>query len=218
MRVILLGGPGAGKGTQAAFIVERHEIPQISTGDMLRVAIKEGTELGRAAKAVIDAGDLVSDDVIIALVKDRIAQSDCKNGFLFDGFPRTLGQAEALHEASIDIDFVVEIAVDDNEIIRRMSGRRVHLPSGRTYHVDFNPPKNSDVDDITGEPLIQREDDSEATVRNRLSVYHKQTAPLIKYYQDWLASGDEKAPGYVKVDGAAPLKDVTKNILTALEG
>ncbi len=216
MRVILLGGPGAGKGTQAGFIVKAFNIPQISTRDMLRVAIDAGTEVGIAAKKLMDAGQLVSDEVIIDLVKNRIAEDDCKNGFLFDGFPRTLAQAEALKESGVNIDAVVEIAVDDEEIIRRMSGRRVHLESGRTYHIDYNPPKVEGIDDVTGEPLIQREDDDEQTVRNRITIYHEQTAPLINYYSNWLKKGDKDAPHYIRVYGVGALEDVTNKILNEL--
>lgn len=216
MRVILLGGPGAGKGTQAAFIKEKYNIPQISTGDMLRAAVKAGTPLGLEAKKVMDAGGLVSDDIILGLVKERIQEADCANGFLFDGFPRTLPQADALKTQGVDIDAVVEIAVDDNEIIRRMSGRRVHLNSGRTYHVVFNPPKVEGKDDETGEDLIQRDDDKEETVRKRLEVYHAQTAPLIQYYSDWAATGDAKAPRYVRVEGIGSVDAIRDKIFAAL--
>ena len=188
MRLILLGGPGAGKGTQANYIKEKFGIPQISTGDMLRAHVKAGTELGTKAKAIMDAGGLVSDDIIIGMVKDRLTQSDCKNGYLFDGFPRTIPQAEAMKAAGVPIDYVVEIDVADEEIIKRMSGRRVHVASGRTYHVVFNPPKVAGKDDVTGEDLIQRVDDKEETVKNRLDVYHAQTEPLVKYYGDWAAT------------------------------
>ena len=191
MRVILLGGPGAGKGTQANFIKERYNIPQISTGDMLRAAVKAGTPLGVEAKKVMDAGGLVSDDIILGLIDERLKQDDCKNGYLFDGFPRTLAQADALKDKGVQVDAVVEIDVDDSEIIKRMSGRRVHLASGRTYHVVFNPPKVEGKDDETGEPLIQRDDDKEATVRERLNVYHKQTEPLIEYYSKWAKAGGQ---------------------------
>ncbi len=217
MRIILLGGPGAGKGTQAAFIKEKYGIPQISTGDMLRAAVKAGTPLGLEAKKVMDAGGLVSDDIILGLVKERIAQDDCKNGFLLDGFPRTLAQAEALKEMGVDIDAVVEIAVDDDEIIRRMSGRRVHLPSGRTYHVVFNPPKVEGKDDVTGEDLIQRDDDKEETVRKRLAVYHEQTAPLIQYYSDWAATGESNAPRYIKINGIGGVESIRDQIFAALD-
>src|SRR6187397_161601 len=194
MRLILLGGPGAGKGTQAAFITQRYGIPQVSTGDMLRAAVKAGTPLGLAAKQVMDRGDLVSDEIIIGLVKERIKAPDCARGFLFDGFPRTIPQAEAMRAASVPIEHVVEVAVPDSTIIERMSGRRVHVASGRTYHVKFNPPKKDMVDDVTGEPLVLRKDDEEATVRNRLDVYHKQTEPLVEYYSKWAGTGDARAP------------------------
>ena len=217
MKIILLGGPGAGKGTQSAYIKEKYNIPQISTGDMLRAAVKAGTPLGIEAKKVMDAGGLVSDDIIIGLVKERIQEADCANGFLFDGFPRTLAQADALKAGGIDIDAVVEIAVDDNEIIRRMSGRRVHLASGRTYHVVFNPPKVEGKDDETGEDLIQRDDDQEETVRKRLDVYHAQTAPLIGYYSAWAASGEAKAPRYIKVNGIGKVEGVRDEIFAALD-
>ncbi len=216
MRLILLGGPGAGKGTQANLIKEKYKIPQISTGDMLRAAVKAGTPLGRQAKDVMEAGDLVSDDIIIGLIKDRIREPDCASGYLFDGFPRTIAQAEALQTEQIPVDFVVEIAVSDNEIIRRMSGRRVHLASGRTYHLIFNPPKIQDKDDVTGEPLIQREDDKEQTVRKRLKVYHSQTEPLIEYYSDWSQGGDPAAPGYVRVDGIGTVEEIRDRIFNAL--
>jgi adenylate kinase len=216
MRVILLGGPGAGKGTQAAFIKEKYNIPQISTGDMLRAAVKAGTPLGVEAKKVMDAGGLVSDDIILGLVKERTQEPDCANGFLFDGFPRTIPQADALKTQGVDIDAVVEIAVDDNEIIRRMSGRRVHLNSGRTYHVVFNPPKVEGKDDETGEDLIQRDDDKEETVRKRLEVYHAQTAPLIQYYSDWAATDDAKAPRYVRIEGIGSVDAIRDQIFAAL--
>ena len=217
MRAILLGGPGAGKGTQANYIKERYNIPQISTGDMLRAAVKEGTPLGLEAKKVMDSGGLVSDEIILGLVKERIQQDDCNNGFLFDGFPRTLAQAEALKNDGVDIDCVVEIDVDDEEIIKRMSGRRVHLASGRTYHVIYNPPKVEGKDDETGEDLVQREDDQEETVRERLRVYHEQTEPLIKYYSEWADSGDGKAPRYVKVDGIGKVEEIRDSIFSALD-
>ena len=221
MRLILLGGPGAGKGTQAAFIVERYGIPQISTGDMLRAAVKAGTELGRKAKSIMDAGHLVPDELIIDLVKERIENPDCAQGFLFDGFPRTIPQADALTQAAVDIDCVIEIAVDDAEIVRRMSGRRVHLSSGRTYHVTFNPPEVEGKDDVTGEDLVQREDDQEQTVRNRLRVYHEQTAPLIEYYSNWYESGNSAAactaPRYAQVNGIASMSDVRDAIFSELD-
>lgn len=216
MKIILLGGPGAGKGTQAGYIKDKYNIPQISTGDMLRAAVKAGTPLGIEAKKVMDAGGLVSDDIILGLVKERTKEADCKNGFLFDGFPRTLAQADALKAQGVDIDAVVEIAVDDDEIIRRMSGRRVHPGSGRTYHVVFNPPKTEGKDDETGEGLIQRDDDKEETVRKRLEVYHAQTAPLIKYYSDWAKSGDKKAPRYIKIEGIGKVDQIRDKIFAAL--
>ncbi len=218
MRIILLGGPGAGKGTQAAFITERYNIPQISTGDMLRAHVKSGSELGVAAKKIMDEGGLVSDDIIMGMVKERIQEDDCANGYLFDGFPRTIPQADALKEGGVDIDAVVEISVDDNEIIRRMSGRRVHLASGRTYHVVFNPPKEEGKDDETGEPLIQRDDDQEETVRARLGVYHDQTEPLIAYYTDFANSGADNAPRYVKVDGIGGVNEIRDRIFSGLNG
>jgi adenylate kinase len=209
MRLILLGAPGAGKGTQAQFICDKYNIPQISTGDMLRAAVKAGTPLGLEAKKIMDEGGLVSDEIILGLVKDRIAEDDCKNGFLFDGFPRTIPQAEALKEQGVPLDYVVEINVDDEEIIKRMSGRRVHLASGRTYHVIYNPPKVEGKDDETGEDLIQREDDNEETVRKRLDVYHSQTKPLVEFYSSWAASGDDAAPKYARVEGTG--KSVEEN-------
>ncbi len=216
MRLILLGGPGAGKGTQAKFITEKFGIPQISTGDMLRQAVKDGTELGLEAKKYMDAGELVPDDVIIGLVKERIKQPDCEKGFLFDGFPRTIPQAEAMKEAGVKIDYVVEIAVPDEEIIKRMSGRRVHLPSGRTYHIIYNPPKVEGKDDVTGEPLVQREDDKEETVRKRLEVYHAQTEPLVEFYKKWEESGDPNAPKYVRIDGVGTVDEIKERIFKAL--
>jgi adenylate kinase len=216
MRLILLGGPGAGKGTQASFITQRYGIPQISTGDMLRAAVKAGTPLGLAAKQVMDRGDLVSDEIIIGLVKERIKAPDCARGFLFDGFPRTIPQAEAMRAAGVPIEHVVEVAVGDATIIERMSGRRVHVPSGRTYHVKFNPPKREMVDDVTGEPLVLRKDDEEATVRNRLEVYHRQTEPLVDYYSKWAATGDAKAPKYHRIDGLGAVEQVRDRIFAAL--
>jgi adenylate kinase len=218
MRIILLGGPGAGKGTQAAFITEKYNIPQISTGDMLRAHVKSGSELGVAAKKIMDAGGLVSDDIIMGMVKERITQDDCVNGYLFDGFPRTIPQADALKEGGVEVDAVVEISVDDSEIIRRMSGRRVHLASGRTYHVVFNPPKEEGKDNQTGEPLIQRDDDQEETVRARLNVYHEQTEPLISYYTDYANSGNDNAPSYVKVDGIGGVDEIRDRIFSGLNG
>ncbi len=216
MRLILLGAPGAGKGTQAAFICQKYDIPQISTGDMLRAAVKAGTPLGLAAKKVMDAGQLVSDDIIIGLVKERIAQPDCANGFLFDGFPRTIPQAEAMKSAGVKLDIVLEIDVPDQAIIERMSGRRVHAASGRTYHVKFNPPKVEGKDDVTGEELIQRVDDQEDTVRKRLEVYQSQTRPLVDYYSQWAATGDAQAPQYRKISGLGSVDEITARALQAL--
>jgi len=216
MRIILLGGPGAGKGTQAGYITEKYGIPQISTGDMLRAAVKAGTPLGLAAKKVMDAGGLVSDEIILGLVKERITEPDCEKGFLFDGFPRTEVQAEVLKTENVAVDAVVEIDVDDNEIIRRMSGRRVHLASGRTYHITFNPPKVEGKDDATGEALIQRDDDQEETVRKRLTVYHDQTEPLIAYYTKWAGSGNAAAPKYVKVAGIGKVEEIRDRIFAGL--
>ena len=216
MRLILLGAPGAGKGTQATFITKRFGIPQISTGDMLRAAVKAGTPLGRQAKKVMDSGALVSDDIILGLVKERIAQPDCAAGFLFDGFPRTIVQADALKAAGVKLDYVLEIDVPDAAIIERMSGRRVHVASGRTYHDRFNPPKVAGVDDVTGEPLIQRVDDQEETVKKRLAVYAQQTRPLVEYYQRWEASGDADAPAYRKISGTGSVDEITARALAAL--
>jgi adenylate kinase len=216
MRLMLLGGPGAGKGTQAAYIKAKFGIPQISTGDMLRAAVKAGTPLGIAAKQVMDAGKLVSDDIIIGLVKERIKEPDCTKGFLFDGFPRTIPQADAMKAAGVKLDYVVEIGVDDGEIIERMSGRRVHLPSGRTYHVKFNPPKVPGKDDATGEDLVQRDDDKEATVKHRLDVYHEQTEPLLEYYSKWAASNDAMAPKYVRIPGVGKVEEIRDRIFHAL--
>ena len=217
MRLILLGPPGAGKGTQANFIKEKFGIPQISTGDMLRAAVKAGSQLGLEAKQIMDAGGLVRDDIIIGLVKDRLKQSDCQNGYMFDGFPRTLLQAEAMKEAGVPIDYVLEIDVPDSEIVSRMSGRRVHVASGRTYHISFNPPKVEGKDDVTGEPLIQRDDDQEATVLRRLEIYHQQTQMLVDYYGKWAASGDRMAPQYRKVNGLAKVEDVRDAAFAALK-
>ena len=217
MRLILLGAPGAGKGTQASFLCQRYGIPQISTGDMLRAAVKAGTPLGVQAKQVMDAGGLVSDDIIIGLVKERITQPDCTNGFLFDGFPRTIPQADAMKNAGVKIDVVLEIDVPDEAIIERMSGRRVHPGSGRSYHVKFNPPKVDGVDDISGEPLIQRDDDREDTVRKRLDVYQSQTRPLVAYYSQWAATGDASAPRYRKISGTGSVEDITSRALAALD-
>jgi len=216
MRLILLGAPGAGKGTQATFICKKFGIPQISTGDMLRAAVKAGSEMGLAAKKVMDAGALVSDDIIIGLVKERIAQPDCANGFLFDGFPRTIVQADAMKAADVKLDLVLEIDVPDEAIIERMSGRRVHAASGRTYHLKFNPPKVAGKDDVTGEDLIQRVDDEEATVRNRLDVYKKQTRPLVDYYSGWAASGEVDAPRYRKISGTGSVEEITARAIAAL--
>jgi adenylate kinase len=216
MRLILLGPPGAGKGTQAAFICAKYGIPQVSTGDMLRTAVKAGSELGVAAKKIMDAGGLVSDDIIIGLVKERIAQPDCTNGFLFDGFPRTIPQAEAMRSAGVKLDAVLEIDVPDAAIIERMSGRRVHPASGRTYHVKFNAPKVEGRDDVTGEPLIQRDDDKEETVRKRLDVYQSQTRPLVEYYSKWAATGDPAAPRYRKISGTGSVDDIKARALAAL--
>ena len=213
MRVILLGGPGAGKGTQANYIKERYSIPQISTGDMLRAHVKAGTELGVAAKKIMDEGGLVSDDIIMGMVKERITKNDCANGYLFDGFPRTIPQAEALKEAGVAIDAVVEIDVPDEEIIRRMSGRRVHVSSGRTYHVVFNPPREEGKDDVTGEDLIQRDDDQEATVKERLKVYHDQTEPLIDFYSKEADAGNLK---YVKINGIGKVDEIRDQIFDGL--
>ncbi|RTL37503.1 MAG: adenylate kinase [Burkholderiales bacterium] len=216
MRLILLGAPGAGKGTQAAFICKQFGIPQISTGDMLRAAVKAGTPLGLQADAVMKAGALVSDDLIIALVKERIAQPDCAAGFLFDGFPRTIPQADAMKAAGVKLDFVLEIDVPFDAIIERMSGRRSHPASGRTYHVKFNPPKVEGVDDETGEPLVQRPDDEEATVKKRLDVYSAQTRPLVDYYSQWAATGDANAPKYRRIEGLGSVDDITRRALAAL--
>ncbi|NWN92567.1 adenylate kinase [Marinobacter adhaerens] len=217
MRIIMLGAPGAGKGTQAQFITERFDIPQISTGDMLRAAVKAESELGKQVKEVMATGGLVSDDIIIALIEERIQQPDCENGYLLDGFPRTIPQAEALKDQGIVIDYVVEIAVDDEEIVNRLSGRRVHEPSGRTYHVKFDPPKEEGKDDQTGEPLVQREDDKEETVRNRLAIYHDQTAPLVGFYQELAEKQPDVAPEYVRVDGVGSLDSIREQILASLK-
>ncbi|QOP43541.1 adenylate kinase [Sulfurimonas sediminis] len=214
MRIILLGAPGAGKGTQAQFLTKKYNIPQISTGDMLRAAIKAGTEMGKMAKAAMDAGQLVTDDIIIGLVKDRIAQDDCKNGYLLDGFPRTLPQADAVTNAGIEIDAVIEIDVPDEEIVKRMSGRRAHLASGRTYHIVYNPPKVEGKDDETGEDLVQRDDDKEEVVQDRLKVYHEQTEPLIDYYKAQAAKNPNIK--YIRVDGTADIADVEKAIVSEL--
>ena len=216
MKLILLGPPGAGKGTQANFIRQKFAIPQISTGDMLRAAVKAGTPLGVAAKKVMDAGQLVSDDIIIGLVKERLKQPDCANGYLFDGFPRTIPQAEAMKTSRVPIEHVVDLNVPDAAIVERMSGRWSHVPSGRTYHVKFNPPKVEGKDDVTGEALTQREDDREPTVRNRLGIYHRQTEPLIDYYAKWAASADARAPKYHRVDGLGTVEEVRDRIFACL--
>ncbi|MFA5493150.1 MAG: adenylate kinase [Porticoccaceae bacterium] len=217
MKIILLGPPGAGKGTQARFITDKYAIPQISTGDMLRAAVKAGTELGKKAQGIMAAGGLVSDDIIIGLVKERIQQPDCVNGFLFDGFPRTIPQAQALVDAGIEIDRVIEIDVADEEIVARLSGRRVHEASGRVYHVLHNPPKVADIDDVSGEPLIQREDDREETVRKRLGVYHEQTKPLVDFYRGYERDDPANAPKYAAISGVGSLADVEKRLLAALD-
>jgi adenylate kinase len=216
MRLILLGAPGAGKGTQANFIKEKYNIPQISTGDMLRAAIKAGSELGMAAKKVMDAGGLVSDDIMIGLVKDRLKEADCANGYLFDGFPRTIAQADAMKEAGINVDYVLEIDVPDESIVERMSGRRSHPGSGRVYHIKFNPPKVDNVDDVTGEPLIQRDDDKAETVMKRLSVYHNQTEVLLGYYNNWAQSGLPGAPKYRRISGVGPVEQIRDAAFAAL--
>ena len=216
MRLILLGGPGAGKGTQASFICKKFDIPQISTGDMLRGAVKAGTPLGLQAKDIMDAGGLVSDDIIVGLIKDRLQKGDCENGYLLDGFPRTIPQADAMRDNAIDIDHVIEINVDDSEIIKRMSGRRAHLASGRTYHIEYNPPKQDGLDDVTGEPLVQRDDDKEETVKKRLSIYHQQTEPLISYYQQLADSGETNSPFYSKINGVGSVEQIRAAILQQL--
>lgn len=217
MRLILLGGPGAGKGTQSTFIIERYKIPQISTGDMLRAEIRAETEIGKQAKRLMDHGNLVPDEVIIGLVNKRISQEDCANGYLLDGFPRTISQADALKANNILIDAVIEISVKDDEIVKRMSGRRTHPASGRTYHVDYNPPKNADLDDITGEPLVQRPDDTEETVRKRLSIYHQQTEPLISYYRQWAEEGSEGAPIFKKINGIGEVASIRDEVFATLD-
>jgi adenylate kinase len=214
---MLLGPPGAGKGTQAAFIRDRFGIPQIATGDMLRAAVKAGTPLGVEAKKIMDAGKLVSDDIIVGLVRERLKQADCARGYLFDGFPRTLPQADALRSTGVPLDYVLEIDVGEDDIIRRMSGRRVHPASGRNYHVQFNPPKVPGKDDLTGEPLVQREDDREETVKKRLEVYRRQTRPLVDYYSQWAAQGDPRAPKYVKISGVGPVEQIRDRIFAALK-
>ncbi|MCD6059911.1 MAG: adk [Moraxellaceae bacterium] len=216
MRIILLGAPGAGKGTQAQLIMQQYGIPQISTGDMLRAAVKAGTELGVAAKKIMDAGGLVSDDIIIGLVKDRIAQPDCAKGFLFDGFPRTIPQAQAMIDAGVNIDHVIEIHVDDAEIIERLSGRRVHPGSGRVYHIKYNPPKVAGKDDATGEDLVQRDDDKEETIRKRLEVYHTQTEQLVGFYQKLASAGLSTTPKYARVEGVGPMEEIKARIFAQL--
>ncbi len=218
MRLILLGAPGAGKGTQATFICQKYGIPQISTGDMLRAAVKAGSPMGLAAKKVMDSGALVGDDIIIGLVKERITQPDCANGFLFDGFPRTIPQADAMKAAGVKLDYVLEIDVPFDAIIERMSGRRSHAASGRTYHVRFNPPQRDGIDDVTGEPLIQRDDDKEETVRKRLDVYSAQTRPLVDYYSNWAKSQSEGAPQYRTISGTGSVDDIRERALAALAG
>ena len=217
MRILLLGQPGAGKGTQAQFLMQHYKIPQIATGDMLREAIKAGTPLGQEARAYMDRGALVPDPVVIGLVRERIQAPDCARGFIMDGFPRTLPQAEALREAGIDLNLVVELEVPDAEILRRMSGRRVHPPSGRSYHVDFNPPRIAGRDDVTGEPLVQRSDDNEETVRKRIATYHTQTKPLVRYYLDWAAGGDKRAPRCVNIPGIGSVEQIRDRIFAAVD-
>ncbi len=216
MRVILLGAPGAGKGTQARLITDKYGIPQISTGDMLRAAVKAGTELGKKIKVIIDGGDLVSDEIIIQLVKERISEADCDNGYLLDGFPRTIPQADAMRENNIHVDFVLEIDVADEEIIKRLGGRRVHSDSGRVYHTLYNPPKVEGIDDVSGEPIIQREDDKPETIAKRLGVYHQRTRPLIDYYLDWSDAEEVKAPCYIRVLGTGSVEEIKDRSLTAL--
>ena len=216
-RIILLGIPGAGKGTQAQYLSDRHQIPQISSGTMLRSEIDAGSKLGKQAQQYMNAGDLVPDQLVIEMVKQRVLQPDCKNGFIIDGFPRTIAQADALRNAGIDLDFVINFQVDDDEILRRMSGRRVHPASGRTYHVEFNPPKVAGTDDVTGEPLVQRPDDSEETVKNRIATYHTSTKPLIDYYKKWAASGKPPAPRFINIQGRGSIEDVRDKMFAALE-
>jgi adenylate kinase len=216
MRIILLGMPGAGKGTQARFLMEKYGIPQISTGDMLRASIKNGTPLGAQARSYMDRGALVPDEIVIALVQERVTATDCRQGFIVDGFPRTIPQGEALRHAGIDIDFVLNIDVSDEEILRRMSGRRVHPASGRSYHVVFNPPRVAGTDDVSGEPLVQRDDDKEETVRKRIATYHAQTKPLVEYYSRWAQSGDAHAPRYARIDGNGAVEHIRDRLLAAL--
>jgi adenylate kinase len=218
MRMMLLGGPGAGKGTQAARLKAHFKIPQISTGDMLRAAVAAGTPLGLSAKKIMESGELVSDEIIIGLVKERLSQEDCQQGFLLDGFPRTIAQAQALREAGIPLDHVVEIAVDDQEIVRRITGRRIHPGSGRVYHLEYHPPQKEGYDDVTGEPLILRDDDREEIIRNRLHVYHQQTSPLIHYYQTWAQEAPEHAPQFHRVEGVGDVETIFNHILQALNG
>ena len=216
MRIILLGMPGAGKGTQSRFLTDKYGIPQVSTGDMLRTAIKQGSPLGIEAKKYMDRGSLVPDEIVIELVKHRVKEPECASGYIFDGFPRTIPQAEALRAAGIGVDFVVDIHVNDEEILKRMSGRRVHLASGRTYHLQFNPPRVAGKDDLTGEGLVQRPDDKEETVRKRIGVYHAETRPLIDYYRQWAASGDQSAPRYVRIDGSGTVEQIRDRMLASL--
>jgi adenylate kinase len=216
MRLMLLGAPGAGKGTQAIKLINYFKIPQISTGDMLRSALAAGSKLGTSAKEIMEAGQLVSDEIIIALVKERLQQDDCRKGFLFDGFPRTIPQADALREANIKLDHVVEMVVPDDEIITRLSGRRVHLATGRVYHIKFHPPKQEGIDDVTGEPLVQRDDDKEETIRQRLAVYHQQTEPLVNYYQQWAKSQDSQAPHFARICAIGEVDDIFAKILSCL--
>lgn len=217
MKLILIGPPGSGKGTQANYIKEKFNIPQISTGDMLRAAVRAGNDLGKQVKKVMDAGELVSDDLILQLVKERITEDDCSDGYLFDGFPRTIAQAEGMKSSAIDIDYVIELKVEDEEIIRRMSGRCMHPASGRTYHIIFNPPKQDGLDDVTGEPLIQRDDDKEETVRKRLEIYQDQTSPLIEYYSARSANDGDNVPGYLAVNGMGDVEEIRNNILAGLD-
>ena len=217
MKILLLGPPGAGKGTQAHILMHEFGIPQISTGDMLRAAVKSGSSLGKELKQVMDAGELVSDDLILELVKERVSQEDCRNGYLFDGFPRTIAQAEGMKQNGIDVEYVIELQVNDEEIIKRMSGRRIHPGSGRTYHVEFNPPRQEGKDDVTGEPLVQRDDDKEETVRKRLQVYHEQTSPLVEYYSKWAEKQDENVPKYIPVKGSGDVQSISQTIIAALK-
>lgn len=217
MRLILLGGPGAGKGTQSKLISQRYNIPQISTGDMLRAAVKAGSVLGKKVKQVMDSGALVSDDIIIELVRERIKEDDCAQGYLFDGFPRTIAQAQAITDGGIKLDFVIELQVEDEEIVKRITGRRIHETSGRTYHLDYNPPKQAGIDDVSGEPLMQRDDDSEETVRKRLAVYHEQTSPLVEYYSTLAAQGGDEAASFHSISGIGSVDDIRNRIFTILD-